>query len=331
MGISIRQLGVILSLKDKIKEKRVLSLGVQFPPTWKSIVKFKSNFPDLISDSDLIKLSKTTPKNFQIVLFQDILGAQKIFSLDISQDEGADYIWNLNEDISGAGKANSLSELKSNFDFIFEGGTLEHASNTGAYLNNVFFLLKPKGIYCLSVPTSGYFEHGFFQFSPTFFADLCIENSPSLKLLHLSVDASFNNLKGVILNSFYPGLNVKFPPESITLGSIQFYRKNYVDTSIATGTLLTLINRTNASFVVTAVIQKNHEFSFTINAIQSIYRNNTLGSIVGEPSALITKIVKTKMNLKSIVLNLPIGSKNKFKIITFILSILGERAPKKKA
>ncbi len=59
MGISLSQLGVILSLKDKIKEKRVLSLGVQFPPPWKSIVKFKNNFPDLISDSDLIKLSNS--------------------------------------------------------------------------------------------------------------------------------------------------------------------------------------------------------------------------------------------------------------------------------
>ncbi len=58
-----------------------------------------------------------------------------MFSLDVSQDEGTDYIWNLKEDISEAGKANSLSELKSSFDFIFDGGTLEHASNTGAYLN----------------------------------------------------------------------------------------------------------------------------------------------------------------------------------------------------
>ncbi len=251
-----------------------------------------------------------------------------MFSLDVSQDEGTDYIWNLKEDISEAGKANSLSELKSSFDFIFEGGTLEHVSNTGTYLNNVFFLLKPQGIYCLSVPASGYFEHGFFQFSPTFFADLCIANSPSLELLHLSVDDGFLNLKGLVLNSFYSGLNTKFPPESITPESIQFYRKNYLGTSIATGTLLNLINRVNVSFNVSAVIQKNHEFSFTINAIQSIYRNNTLDSVVGEPSALITKEFKTKISLKSIVLNLPIGSKTKFKIITFILSVLGERVPK---
>ncbi len=79
MGITYSQLGVILSLKDKIQDTRVLSLGVQFPPPRKQIVKFKNNFPDLISDSDLIKLSKTTSKNFQIVLFQDILGPKKYF------------------------------------------------------------------------------------------------------------------------------------------------------------------------------------------------------------------------------------------------------------
>ncbi len=147
----------------------------------------------------------------------------------------------------------------------------------------------------------------------------------------MSVDDGFLNLKGLVLNSFYSGLNTKFPPESITPESIQFYRKNYLNTSIATGTLLSLINRVNVPFAVSAVIQKNHEFSFTLNAIQSIYRNNTLDSVCGESSALITKELKTIMSLKSIVLNLPIGSKNKFKIITFILSVLGERAPKKKA
>ena len=41
MGIAVSQLGVILSLKEHINDKNVLSLGVQFPPSKNEITTFQ--------------------------------------------------------------------------------------------------------------------------------------------------------------------------------------------------------------------------------------------------------------------------------------------------
>jgi len=51
---------------------------------------------------------------------------------------------------------------------------------------NIFGLLKESGIYFFGVPCNNWVDHGFFQFSPTFFRDLCIDN-PGLELLQLDL------------------------------------------------------------------------------------------------------------------------------------------------
>ena len=91
MGLSVSLLGVILSLKEHINDKNVLSLGVQFPPSKNEIITFQKNFPELLSNSELDILSQASLKDFQKVLFKNILGAKDIHSLDISAEEGADY------------------------------------------------------------------------------------------------------------------------------------------------------------------------------------------------------------------------------------------------
>ena len=95
MGIGISQFGIFLSLREKISDKKILSIGIQFPPQHKDLVAFRKNFPDLLSSFELNLLSQTTLKNFQNVLFKNILGAKDINSIDISADEGANYIWNM--------------------------------------------------------------------------------------------------------------------------------------------------------------------------------------------------------------------------------------------
>ena len=68
MGISVNQLGVILSLKEHINDKNVLSLGVQFPPSKKEIITFQKKFPELLSNSELDILSKDSFKDFQMAV-----------------------------------------------------------------------------------------------------------------------------------------------------------------------------------------------------------------------------------------------------------------------
>jgi len=329
MGIPVSQLGVILSLKEQISDKNVLSLGVQFPPSKNEMVTFQKRFPELLSNSELEVLLQTSLNDFQKVLFKNILGAKDIHSLDISAEEGADYIWNMNEDLSIDNENRNLVKLSSGFDFIFEGGTMEHVSNTGSYLKNVFFLLKPKGIYCLSIPCSGWFEHGFFQFSPTFIADLASANSPNITLDYLGVDDGFLKNRGLAFNSFYKRINFDFPPKLATIKSHRFYKKSYQSTSLATGTLMQLLNDSSVPLGITAVIQKNRDFSLNMNLIQSVYQDHDLATAVGTSESSAKKNLTNKTFLKSFILNFPLGSLFKYRLIVFILKILGDRSPQK--
>ena len=57
MGIAISQFGVFLSLREKIRDKKILPIEVQLPPKHTELVAFHKNFPELLSKSDL-NLSK---------------------------------------------------------------------------------------------------------------------------------------------------------------------------------------------------------------------------------------------------------------------------------
>ena len=326
MGIPVSQLGVILSLKEHINDKNVLSLGVQFPPSKNQITAFKKNFPELLSNSELDLLLQASLEDFQKVLFKNILGAKDIHSIDISPAEGADFIWNMNEDMSINNEDRSLLKLSSSFDFIFEGGTIEHVSNTGSYLKNVFFLLKSKGVYCLRVPTNSYFEHGFFQFSPTFFADLTSANFPNITLDYLCVDDGNLKIPGLVFNSWYKKINFDFPPKLARSKSHRFYKKSYQSSSLATGTLIYLLNYLSVELDVTAVIQKHKDFSLNMNLYQSVYEDSS-ERVMGKSEYLKTK--KWAVFFKSFIRKFPVSSLIKYRLIIFILRILGDRAPKK--
>jgi hypothetical protein len=89
----------------------------------------------------------------------------------------------LNKDISDS--------WYNSYDIIFDGGTLEHLSNFPQSLKNIFNILVDNGIYYFEVPCNNWIDHGFFQFSPTFFEDLCIDNS-NLNLLELFINDTLN-------------------------------------------------------------------------------------------------------------------------------------------
>ncbi|MGO4910634.1 class I SAM-dependent methyltransferase [Pseudorhodobacter sp. W20_MBD10_FR17] len=58
------------------------------------------------------------------------------------------------------------SELHNSFDFIFDGGTLEHIFDTTTALENIFSMLRPGGRFVGVNPLNGWPGHGMYQFSP---------------------------------------------------------------------------------------------------------------------------------------------------------------------
>lgn len=98
-------------------------------------------------------------------------------SLDYSNYENADLIADLTTDLSNN---KNIQQHINTFDIIFDIGTSEHVGNPFQSLQNAFDLIKPGGFYVYDLPYENWNNHGFFQFTPVFFADLARTNNYNL-------------------------------------------------------------------------------------------------------------------------------------------------------
>ncbi len=103
------------------------------------------------------------PETYNAEIFFQMLGFDHVSSIDISLDEGAEFAHDLNKEIP--------AELQGRFDFIYDGGTLEHIFDAPQALRNIHSMLKPNGVIMHCNPTHNHVDHGFYMFSPTFFWD----------------------------------------------------------------------------------------------------------------------------------------------------------------
>lgn len=107
-------------------------------------------------------------QNASDVLFFKLLGLDDVLALDHSDFEGAEITWDLNLPVP--------AELRNRFGLILDGGTLEHVFDVRQAFSNVASMLKAGGdVYHMS-PINNYCNHGFYQFSPTFFYDFYLRN-----------------------------------------------------------------------------------------------------------------------------------------------------------
>lgn len=94
---------------------------------------------------------------FSETMFRE-LGFGEIESADLSDYEGATILQDLNEPLAPS--------LKGRFDFVFDGGTIEHVFNVPQALDNVFDMLAPGGLFVSANGLSGWTGHGMYQFNP---------------------------------------------------------------------------------------------------------------------------------------------------------------------
>jgi len=88
-------------------------------------------------------------------------GFVEVNSLDITDEEGADIIHDMNKLVPDS--------LLNNFDFIFDGGTMEHVFDTRMFLCNCVKMLRVGGIVHHGNPLNNWVNHGFYQFSPALY------------------------------------------------------------------------------------------------------------------------------------------------------------------
>lgn len=124
------------------------------------------------------------------------MGFQSLESTDVSGFEGCTHILDLNT-------TNLPAALGERYDVIYNGGTLEHVFDIRMALKNIFQMLRPGGVVIQFLPVNGWVDHGFYQFSPTFFVDYYIENGFELldaRLMHYELSGD-----RVTVHPYVPG------------------------------------------------------------------------------------------------------------------------------
>lgn len=115
--------------------------------------------------------------------FYEILNSKEVKSVDISSYEGADFIFDLNNNID----QKQLS-LMGEFDAIIDGGSIEHIFDIKTLISNYSKLLKKGGNLYISTMANNHFGHGFYQFSSEFFfRTLNLKNGFQLKKVLLDI------------------------------------------------------------------------------------------------------------------------------------------------
>jgi len=97
------------------------------------------------------------------------LGCTEVDSLDFSSFEGAKIIWNLNSLLN---TTQTYEAFQGKYDLILDYGTAEHVFTPSASLANAIYLLRDGGRINYMLPVCGWCDHGFYQFSPTYFYSL---------------------------------------------------------------------------------------------------------------------------------------------------------------
>jgi SAM-dependent methyltransferase len=155
MGLDYTGLEAFLhSLKFIKKNKNAITLGRQ---------EIHVNCNTLDYFLDKYSLSSFKGRNyygFCESLLHDIIGFEKIDSIDNSDYEGASILHNMNHPIPS-------DMIK--YDFVLDLGTIEHIFNVPQVCENIINLLNVGGIF-LSVNVNNNFSgHGIYQFSPEFY------------------------------------------------------------------------------------------------------------------------------------------------------------------
>lgn len=157
MGVDIEIFGRLVELSTRFTPKgRTLMLGRQkFIPG----DRFAWRFEKILTDNGLdLKLADLVQDDgYAETLFRK-LGFGRMETMDFSPYEGAGVIHDLN--------VPAPKSLEKKFDFIFDGGTIEHVFNVPVALESMFRMLKVGGRFISVNGLNGWQGHGMYQFNP---------------------------------------------------------------------------------------------------------------------------------------------------------------------
>ena len=183
MGVTLPAAEFLLAArKQGLEFGRALTVGRQWlmvsPFETEKLLKKNGLWPDL-SREQFLKDFAQIPAYLDPLL--KVLGAISVSALDISNFEGATLLHDLNRPIP--------SEWKGQYDFLFDGGSIEHVFNFPQAIRNYCDLVRVGGSIIIFTVANNFCGHGFYQFSPElFYRVFSKENGFELTRLVLAED-----------------------------------------------------------------------------------------------------------------------------------------------
>jgi hypothetical protein len=107
------------------------------------------------------------------------------------------------------------------YDFILDGGTIEHIFNTPQVCENIIHLLNVGGVYLSITPNNNFSGHGMYQFSPEFYLSAFSEEY-GMKVMELYLAKVGTGMEEWInVNSYQGGRNTSSYDEVYIIAIIQ--------------------------------------------------------------------------------------------------------------
>jgi hypothetical protein len=119
------------------------------------------------------------------IFFRGIGGCTSVESIDPGEP-GSTYKFDLNLPVP----------LQRTYQLVMNYGTGEHVFNVMQFYKTVHELTEAGGVMIHSAPMTGWVDHGFYNFQPTFFMDLAQANGYDMLL---AVVASLNPFKPIVI------------------------------------------------------------------------------------------------------------------------------------
>ncbi len=149
-------------------------------------------------------------------------------AIDLVASRGTERVVDLNHPVA--------ADLNAAFDVVLDAGTMEHCFNVGQAVSNIVNMAKVDG-YIIHLNPMMMINHGFFNFSPTFYHDFYGQNG----------HASMSGIHGIVVN----GIDVQAYP-------LDPVKRRPAD---------------NSNAMVMCVMQKKHDRA-PVWPMQSKYLNN---------------------------------------------------------
>lgn len=191
-GIRRHFAGSVLTLARQqiyVTNERLIKIAIEMNYTL-------SKFEDSSRTSTKNKHGLAKPIS-DVALFHS-LGFSEVKSLDYSDYEGANEIFDLN--------SRELPEhLEGAFDVVLDPGTIEHVFHLPNTLKNIFKMIPVGGRIIHISPSSNHIDHGFYMFSPTLFFDYYRSNRFEINTFNIIKYSQNHDTEPWLIYDYMPG------------------------------------------------------------------------------------------------------------------------------